>query len=49
MLLAATATVRAQWVTFDPSNLAQGIVNSSKQVIEASTTAQNMINNCAPV
>lgn len=45
VLLAAGGTARAQWVTFDPSNLAQGIVNSTKQVVEASTTAQNMIRN----
>lgn len=43
-LLLFGSAARAQWVTFDPSNLAQGIVNSSKQVIEASTTAQNMVN-----
>lgn len=45
VLLAAGGTAHAQWVTFDPSNLAQGIVNSTKQVVEASTTAQNMIRN----
>jgi len=35
----------AQFVTFDPSNLAQSIVNTTKQVIETSTTASNMVNN----
>lgn len=35
----------AQWVTFDPSNLAQGIVNTTKQIVQTSTTAQNMISN----
>ena len=27
-LLCTATTVRAQWVTFDPSNLAQSIVNT---------------------
>lgn len=36
---------RAQWTVFDPSNLAQSIVNSSKELVETSTTAQNMIKN----
>ena len=35
----------AQWVTFDPGNLAQGIINTTKNVIQTSTTASNMINN----
>ena len=26
-------TARAQWVVSDPGNLAQGIVNSTKQVV----------------
>ncbi len=34
----------AQWVTFDPSNLAQSIINTTKNVIQTSTTATNMIN-----
>ncbi len=38
---------QAQWVTFDPGNLAQGIINTAKNVIETSTTASNMINNFA--
>ena len=37
--------VNAQWVTFDPGNLAQGIINTTKNVIETSTTASNMISN----
>lgn len=36
---------QAQWVTFDPSNLAQGIVNTTKQIVQTSSTASNMINN----
>jgi len=38
-------TVKAQWVVTDPMNLAQGIVNTTKQIIETSTTAKNMISN----
>ncbi len=39
--------VNAQWVTFDPSNLIQSIINTSKNVVETSTTATNMINTFA--
>lgn len=35
----------AQWAVFDPTNLAQSIVNTSKNVVQTSTTAQNMVNN----
>ncbi len=41
--------VNAQWVVSDPGNLAQGIINASKNIIQTSSTAQNMIKNCAPV
>ena len=37
--------VRAQWVTFDPSNLAQSIVNTTRNVIQTTTTAENMVKN----
>ena len=47
MLLAGTA--RAQWVVSDPGNLAQGIINASKNIIHTSKTATNMVSNCAPV
>lgn len=43
MLLSFSA--RAQWAVFDPANLAQGIVNTTKQIVETSTTAKNMISN----
>lgn len=36
---------QAQWVTFDPSNLAQSIVNATKNIVQTSSTATNMINN----
>ena len=35
----------AQWAVFDPANLAQGIVNTTKQIVQTSSTASNMINN----
>ena len=35
----------AQWTVVDPTNLAQGIVNSTREIVQTSTTAQNMINN----
>ena len=44
-LLCCTFQAKAQWTVFDPSNLAQSIVNTTKQIVETSTTAENMINN----
>lgn len=35
----------AQWAVFDPTNLAQGIVNTTKNVVQTSTTAKNMVSN----
>ena len=35
----------AQWVVSDPGNLAQGIINASKNIIHTSKTAANMVNN----
>lgn len=35
----------AQFAVFDPTNLAQGIVNTTKQIVQTSTTANNMISN----
>ncbi len=40
--LAAVESVSAQWVVSDPSNLAQGIINSSKNIVHTSSTAENM-------
>ena len=37
--------VKAQFAVIDPANLAQGIVNTTKQIVEASTTAKNMVSN----
>lgn len=35
----------AQWVVTDPTNLAQGIVNTTKQIVQTSSTASNMLSN----
>ena len=43
LLLAGKAN--AQWVVTDPSNLAQGIINVTKNIVHTSSTATNMINN----
>lgn len=36
---------QAQWVVSDPGNLAQGIINASKNIIHTSKTATNMVSN----
>ncbi|MBF0651561.1 DUF4141 domain-containing protein [Dysgonomonas sp. GY75] len=39
-----TATqAKAQWAVFDPSNLAQSIVNTTRNVTQTTTTATNMV------
>ena len=43
LLLAGKAS--AQWTVIDPSNIAQSIVNTSKNVVHTSTTATNMVKN----
>lgn len=43
LLLAGKAN--AQWVVTDPTNLAQGIINAAKNIVQTSTTATNMIKN----
>lgn len=35
----------AQWVVTDPTNIATSIVNTTKQIIETSSTARSMISN----
>ena len=42
-MLLAGHPLRAQWVVRDPSNLAQGIVNSTKQVVEASRNGSTLL------
>ena len=41
LLLAGTAN--AQWVVSDPGNLAQGIINTTKEIVETSATAQHTL------
>jgi hypothetical protein len=48
-LVSMTGHVRAQFIVADPAHIATSIVNSINQIVETSTTASNMINNCAPV
>ena len=43
--LLLAGTTRAQWVVSDPGNLAQGIINASKNIIHTSKTATNMVSN----
>lgn len=40
-----TTNINAQWAVFDPSNLAQGIVNTTRNVTQTTTTATNMLKN----
>lgn len=44
-LMLFTSNISAQWTVWDPSNFTQSIVNTSKQIVQTSTTAQNMVNN----
>ena len=44
-LLCPIMAVKAQWVTFDPSNFAQSIVNTTRNVVQTTTTAENMVKN----
>lgn len=41
--LLAAGTAHAQWVVSDPGNLAQGIINTVKQIAQTSTTAKNTL------
>ncbi|MNK22298.1 hypothetical protein D3C87_405720 [compost metagenome] len=41
----ALSPARAQWVVSDPTNLAQGIVNTAEQIIHTSATASSMLDN----
>ena len=44
-LFAFSFTAKAQFAVIDPANLAQGIVNTAKQIVETSSTAKNMVSN----
>ena len=41
--LLAAGKANAQWVVSDPGNLAQGIINTVKQIAQTSTTAKNTL------
>ena len=45
MALFCWMPVKAQWVVTDPLNLAQAIINTTKEIVETSTTAKNTISN----
>lgn len=42
-LMLGTGRANAQWTVIDPSNIAQSIVNSSKELVQSSTTAEHMV------
>lgn len=42
-LLLAFSSAKAQWVVTDPTNLAQGIVNSAEQIVQTSSTVSNTL------
>ena len=44
-LVLFTSNISAQWTVWDPSNFTQSIVNTSKQIVQTSSTASNMIKN----
>ena len=44
-LVSLSVTSKAQWTVIDPTNLAQSIVNSANEIVQTSTTAQNMWSN----
>lgn len=45
LLLAVAPSAKAQWVVTDPSNLAQGIINSANEIVQTSSTVSNVIKN----
>ncbi|MBF0760181.1 DUF4141 domain-containing protein [Dysgonomonas mossii] len=44
-LVLFTSNISAQWTVWDPSNFTQSIVNTSKQIVQTSSTASNMAKN----
>lgn len=44
-LMLCTYNAKAQWAVIDPANLAQGIVNATKNIVQTSSTASNMLSN----
>lgn len=45
LFFAVMPTLNAQWVVTDPTNLAQGIVNSANEIVQTSSTVSNVIKN----
>ena len=43
--LLSAGRAHAQWIVTDPTNLAQGIINAAKNIVQTSTTATNMVKN----
>jgi len=44
-LVSLTNQIKAQFIVTDPAHIATSIVNSANQIVEASSTASNMLNN----
>ncbi|MBN9300562.1 MULTISPECIES: DUF4141 domain-containing protein [Dysgonomonas] len=44
-LVLFTSNISAQWTVWDPSNFTQSIVNTSKQIVQTSSTASSMLKN----
>lgn len=44
-LMLFTTQMSAQWAVWDPGNFSQSIVNTTRQVVQTSSTASNMVNN----
>ncbi len=45
VVISIANSAQAQWVVTDPVNLAQGIINTTRNIIQTSTTASNMVSN----
>lgn len=45
IVLAAAPSAKAQWVVSDPTNLAQGIINSANEIVQTSNTVTNVYKN----
>jgi hypothetical protein len=43
--LTTTSPARAQWTVIDPAHIATSIANASKELVQSSSTASNMLNN----
>lgn len=49
LLTVCSLSSKAQFVVTDPANIATSIVNTANQIVQTSSTAANMIKNCAPI